>query len=120
MTNLLEETKEDIRSSKHTQADVAWVGSRDGRFAVSWEAFTQMANIEYDSGYGGQEVADDLVVVFTDGSWLERSEYDGAEGWRFCRTPVMKDSAQGFETVRNNDYWKSRQKRPVFLRCFQS
>lgn len=33
----------------------------------------------YDNGFGGQELYGN--VVFTDGTWLERGEYDGLEWW---------------------------------------
>lgn len=107
MTNLLEETREEIASNKHTLAQVAWVGSRSGKYAISWEAFEEIANIEYDSGYGGQKVANDLVVVFTDGSWLERSEYDGSEWWSYCKTPMPESDATPFKTVKSGESWAS-------------
>ncbi|WP_456390639.1 hypothetical protein [Hydrogenimonas sp.] len=43
-------------------------------------------DFDYDEGYGAQELFG--VVVFTDGSWLERYEYDGAESWVHKRTPT--------------------------------
>lgn len=57
--------------------DVAWVGSQDGEYAISWEEFKAIANFDYDSGYGIQEIARDLVVVFHAGvteSWIERQK----------------------------------------------
>lgn len=35
---------------------------------------------EYDAGYGGQEFYG--CIVFTDGTWLTRGEYDGSEWWQ--------------------------------------
>jgi hypothetical protein len=107
MTNLLEETRIDIQSSGHTPTQVAWVGSRDGKYAISWEGFTKLANIKYDSGYGGQEVANDLVIVFNDGTWLERSEYDGSEAWTYNRMPVRQLGAKPFARVKSDDTWAS-------------
>lgn len=40
-----------------------------------------MADFEYDSGYGSAKIAEDLIIVLADGSYLGRSEYDGAEEW---------------------------------------
>jgi hypothetical protein len=102
MTNLLEETKDDIVGWKHTLAQVAWVGSRNGRYAVSWESFVKIANIEYHSGYGSQEVAHDLVVVFTDGSWMERHEYDGSESWTYNKTPIRRTDSKPFSRVKSD------------------
>ena len=43
-------------------------------------------NIEYDDGYGGQELYG--TIVFNDGTWLERGEYDGSEWWAYKNTPT--------------------------------
>lgn len=45
------------------------------------------ADFEYDNGYGGTYIPMELVVVGND-FWLERSEYDGAEGWDFKTMPA--------------------------------
>lgn len=88
--NLLTETVEDIARSGHTTQDVSWVGSANGEYAMPWVDFEPVAaGVNYDSGYGGSEIPGDLVVVFTDGSWLARGEYDGSEWWDFHRCPVM-------------------------------
>lgn len=90
MTNLLEETLEDMKERGLTPSDVSWVGSRDGRFGMSWDDFAAIANVEYDSGFGSPEIAQDLVVVFGQGRWLERQEYDGAEGWAYKTQPILQ------------------------------
>lgn len=82
--NLLKETTDEIRRTGHTPADIVYIGSRDG-YSCTWDEFTRLADVEYDAGYGGQEVASDLEVHFSDGSWLERSEYDGSECWEIRR-----------------------------------
>jgi len=46
-------------------------------------------DFEYNEGYGGQELYG--IVVFVDGSWLERGEYDGAEWWEYKKTPSVKN-----------------------------
>ena len=43
-------------------------------------------SINYDNGYGGQELFGN--IVFKDGTWLERGEYDGSEWWRLCKCPT--------------------------------
>ena len=69
--NLLRETLMEMNSSykktHYSPADVAWVGSRSGSYATSWEEFAQMADVEIE----GFQVPPDLVIVFKDGSWLE-------------------------------------------------
>ena len=47
-------------------------------------------DFEYDEGYGGQELFG--IVWFNDGSWLERWEYDGSEGWTYKKTPQIPDN----------------------------
>lgn len=83
MTNLLKETEYSITSSKHTPEDVVSIGLLDPPRSCTWEEFQTIANEEYDSGYGGHEVLLDLIVLFKDGTRLERREYDGSEWWQF-------------------------------------
>lgn len=45
----------------------------------------ELNNINYDAGFGSQELYG--TVVFNDGSWLERYEYDGSERWVYKETP---------------------------------
>ena len=64
MKNLLEETVLFIHDTNHVIENVSWVGSMDGKYAITWDAFTEISDVLYDDGYGSQEVAADLVVVF--------------------------------------------------------
>lgn len=84
MENLLKETAEKLKDNGKTPDDVLWVGSV-GSYST-WENFAIVANVEYDSGYGGAEVAEDLLVVGKNW-WLERHEYDGSEWWEFKSLP---------------------------------
>lgn len=102
--NLLAETIEDLEANKRAASEVKWVGSRDGKYAMTWDEFTKVANVDYDNGFGGQEIASDLVVV-GDAWWLERHEYDGSEGWSFKTTPTLQDGYKPFSTVNNGDSW---------------
>lgn len=81
--NLLDETKDAISQSGHSTDDVRFVGSRDGKLGIPWSQAEKVLDIDYDDGYGGQEIAADLVVVFTDGGFLRREEYDGSEWWEY-------------------------------------
>lgn len=67
----------------------------------TWDTFSKVASkIDYDSGYGAQEIEGSLVVLFNDGSWLERWEYDGSEGWEY-RLPIqpMQDACKWEDDV---------------------
>lgn len=86
--NLLKETIEDLKDHGLTEKDVLWVGSHNAW--ITWENFKQIADIEYDSGYGSVEIPLDLMIV-GDGWWMERNEYDGSEGWQVRRTITKPD-----------------------------
>lgn len=83
MTNLLNETRQAIFDSGHTIEEVTFIGSADSVYGTTWGRFEKLADVEYDSGYGSAEVATDLIVLFSDGKRMWRSEYDGAEGWDY-------------------------------------
>lgn len=97
MTNLLIETESIIRQFSK---EVAWVGSKDGKYAMSYEDFKKIADVEYDAGYGAQEIACDLVIVFTDGTWMDRGEYDGSEWWQLHKIPTKQPNAKPFTIIK--------------------
>lgn len=103
----LEETIEKIKQSGHNTADVLWVGSSDGEYAISWEEFTMIAGFDYDSGWGSQKIATDLVVVFHDGGWLDRHSYDGSEWWVFKKTPSISPSPKKFQRLTGRFGWET-------------
>lgn len=80
--NLLQETIDVLKVHNHVPEDVLWVGSEDGEYAITWDEFAKIADDEYDEGYGGQEVAKDLVIVGA-GWWYSRGECDGSEWWDY-------------------------------------
>jgi hypothetical protein len=51
------------------------------------ESYLNSLNLEYDSGYGTQHVYG--TIWLENGSWLERSEYDGSEHWRYVTEPTI-------------------------------
>ena len=46
-------------------------------------------NFNYYEGYGSQELYG--IVLFDDNSWLERTEYDGAEWWEYKKPPTIEE-----------------------------
>lgn len=52
----------------------------------SW--FLKQLNFEYYNGYGTMYL--DGYVWFTDGTWLERREYDGSEWWHHVKRPLFE------------------------------
>ena len=84
MSNLLHETIDALKENGKTEKDIKWIGSNE--VEIPQEMFLKMADVVYDAGYGGQEVASDLMIVGDDW-WLERAEYDGSEWWEFKTMP---------------------------------
>ena len=73
MTNLLKETEQFMIRKRLSWNDVDFIGGHS--FSISVENFRDIAGTaNYESGYGMAEVAEDLVIVFKDGSWMERFE----------------------------------------------
>lgn len=60
--NLLDETKGAISQSGHSTDDVRFVGSRDGKLGIPWSQAEKVLDIDYDDGYGGQEIAAEYVA----------------------------------------------------------
>jgi hypothetical protein len=49
----------------------------------------KLLNINYDSGYGMQELYG--TIWYVDGSWSERREYDGSEWWEHQVCPPVPE-----------------------------
>lgn len=106
MINLEQETREAVGDRTVAYGKVVWCGESDptaymyGRAPAAdgeavfkgpeefLAALTRM-NFKYDDGYGGQFVFG--TIVFTDGSWLTRGEYDGSEWWENHRCPPLAE-----------------------------
>jgi len=101
MSNLLKETIEKLKDNGKDESNVLWVG--DDKYKTTWENFKQIANVEYDSGFGGQEIASDLIIM-GDTFWLERHEYDGSEWWEY----KSKDMFNPTETRRMKSVLENR------------
>jgi len=85
--NLLRETLTSLKDNGKSTEDVKWCGTRFVSF--TWSKFAEIAEkTDYDDDYGAQEVAKDLMIV-GDNWWLEREEYDGAEGWEYKEMPII-------------------------------
>jgi hypothetical protein len=106
MSNLLTETKYDIKASGHTPDQIIFIGSEDDGYSCTWQQFKELSNQEYDSGFGAAEVAIDLVIVFDDGSKMWREEYDGSENWSYSSPFVMPEKKLPIKRL-IGDYWPS-------------
>jgi len=103
MTSLLQETLNTLQKINKAPEDILFIGDKKGNWKISWEYFQQIADKEYDSGFGTVKVKLNLVIVFKDNSWLEREEYDGAEWWTYKKCPTLKSNAK--EVKDENVIW---------------
>jgi len=99
MTNLLNETMSTLKSIDQRIEDIKFIGSLDSGHSCTWVEFTQLADIEYDNGFGAQEIASDLVIVFEDGTQLYRDEYDGSECWAYKAIAVIPRDQQPIKSL---------------------
>ncbi len=99
--NLLEETKRVLKKHGHTLSDIVWVGCED--YCIGINQFIELANVDYDEGYGIEEVATDLLVVGSNW-WLERHEYDGSEWWEYKSMPQMPQEVRSVNRVVANTW----------------
>lgn len=100
MAQIKDELVNALKLHNYVLSDVYWVGSADGKYAMNISDFLNLfGDLTYDEGYGGQEIASDLVVSMGEGAWFERAEYDGAENWEFKCEPIM-DSPKSFTRIK--------------------
>lgn len=60
-------------------------------------------DFNYDDEYGGQNLYG--FVLFANGSWLERHEYDGFEWWEYKKAPLKENIAKfDFSKYSNVDF----------------
>ena len=83
--NLLDETKGAISQSEHSTDDVRFVGSRDEKLGIPWSQAEKVLDIDYDDGYGSQEIAAAMAetrkFITLPGAWMEniiRIAFDAA------------------------------------------
>lgn len=54
-----------------------------------YDLFLKTLDVEYNEGYGGQELYG--TIWYVDGTWSERGEYDGKEWWNYKYTPLIPE-----------------------------
>lgn len=109
--NLLMETVKAIRKLNKKPEHIAWVGSIDGKYAVSWSEFELIAaGTWYDSGHsrGNADVAEDLVIVFVatgphTASWMEFEPGQRGPVWKSYKEPHKAPDARKFSKVAGFD-----------------
>lgn len=107
MINLKIETLEVLEGHGYTIEDIEWVGSENYEILV--DRFFELADQEYDNGYGIVKVCTDLIIFMKDGSWFERDHYDGLEWWRHRKVPRRGKCVDGVKTVFCCSDWLGKQ-----------
>ena len=57
-----------------------------------YSVFIESLNFEYDDGFGCQEITG--VILYTNGTWSERGEYDGSEWWEYKKCPEIPEKCR--------------------------
>ena len=94
MANLLKETKEILEQHNKTFDDVFFVGDEATHSKMTVKDFLEHANVEYNDGYGLEEINTKLILVGKD-FWLERHEYDGSEWCENKSMPNINEFVNG-------------------------
>lgn len=108
--NFLKETKNVIKESGHNLKDVMFIGSSNGEYRMNWDKFRDVADFEYDSGFGSQEIAVDLIIYFNDHTYIVRGEYDGSEWWEYNPPKLFNknDIYKNFDILGGTNFmWKT-------------
>ena len=109
--NLLNETRDILLSNNKTFDDVIFIGDRTTHTKMTVKDFLEHANVEYNGGYGIEEINTELILVGKD-FWLERHEYDGSEWWEYKSMPNVNDFVDGavyiFNEAKMNAMYYSR------------
>ena len=109
MINFLTETKEILAKINKIPADITYIGNisenPDKNYSCTWKEFETLAAFRYDNGYGGHEIPGDLIVIFSDKSWLSRGEYDGSEWWEYNKCPKIPIKTNKITTFKLKQAW---------------
>lgn len=101
--NLINETIDTMLDEGYLESDVVAVLDECSMARMPWADFKEKyKGFTYDAGFGSVEVNLALKIVFKDGSWLERSEYDGAECWEYRKPFNLDDFQEGVVIADSN------------------
>lgn len=91
--NLKEETLRIMDEHGFTPNDIDFISinNKTPRL-VEIDEFWKVADAEYSNSFGDTEVNIYLVIVFKNGSWLERESYDGEEEWHYRICPSKPET----------------------------
>ena len=94
--NLLSETEDKLKELDLTLDDILFVACTESEYGSDYifmnkDTFINNArSVNYDNGYGTQEIKNNLTV-YTRDYIICRFEYDGAECWKYVPTIIGLD-----------------------------
>ena len=102
--NLYDETIETLENHDKTIADIEYIGTLRTKINTN-KALELMKKTNYDSGYGRQEIACNLMIKGAD-FIMTRGEYDGSEWWVYRQTnPSLPQVESDVKSFKTNDIW---------------
>jgi hypothetical protein len=104
MVNFKEEFDEELKECGKTYEEIEWIGLIEG-YEIPLNDFLDISNFEYDNGYGEVYIPLSFVIVFKDGSYLGRIEYDGSEGFEYYITPKKPKKKLFKDRTPRNRWW---------------
>jgi hypothetical protein len=104
--NLYDETVEILKLHDKTIADIEYIGSTRTKINTN-KALELMKKTNYDSGFGGQEIACNLMIKGKD-FIMKRAEYDGSEWWNYMQTdPTLPKVERDVKSFKTDMSWDS-------------
>ena len=107
MSNLYDETVEVLESHDKTIDDIEYIGSSETKINTN-KALELMKETNYDNDFGGQEIADNLMIK-GNGFIMTRGAYDGSEWWDYMQLdtplPQVERDIKSFKV--NLGCWRS-------------
>ncbi len=113
MINFKEEILDAIASNNKSTEDVDYVilneyqltSDSNAEYVPSEIEFDHLLEVAdgiiYDDGYGTVIIDDSLKIVFKDGTYMDRKEYDGSEWFEFHSTPARPSNKYKEENLRS-------------------
>ena len=91
-TNLHDELFKILKDNNKTVDDIFYVNltewkSKQQHFYKPEKFIKRAKNINYNSGYGSEEIRRDLKIVLKNGDFIIRREYDGSEWFEYMESP---------------------------------
>ena len=102
--NLLEETKSAIEKLGQEIENILFIGSQESGHQCTWEQFEVLASREYGGWLDGWSVANDLIIVFENGTKMSRREFQGSMLWAWSHPFVMPKESHPIDSLFDRDY----------------